>query len=308
MKVEYRRIDMSDKRLAVVAQAEAIAQEFASQGYDLTLRQLYYQFVARGLIPNKQTEYDRLGAILNDARLGGYFDWDYMVDRTREEAGGDAVATTPEEAIRQAARWHSVPFWTGQPVRMEVWVEKEALAGVVERAAGRRRVTYFSCRGYTSASSMHAAAERLEGYLDSEAVERVVVLHLGDHDPSGIDMTRDITDRLAEFLEGDGYDSALVEVRRIALNMDQVRRYNPPPNPAKLTDSRVGAYLRQYGSSSWELDALDPTTLADLIVSNIDAELDAELWDAQAAQQRREREQLATVADRYAELLKGGEA
>lgn len=297
MRIRYRDIDMSPARMKVVDQASAIADEYEAQGYDLTLRQLYYQFVARGLIPNRQQEYKRLGDILNDARLAGEFDWDHMVDRTREEAGGDGAYQTPAEAVRALARYHSVPLWTGQPVRIEVWVEKEALAGVVERAAGRRRAVYFSCRGYVSASAMWGAAKRLEEYLDTDEVERVVILHLGDHDPSGIDMTRDITDRLVEFLEGDGYDSGQVEVRRIALNMDQVRRFNPPPNPAKLTDSRVGPYIQRYGDESWELDALDPATLDALITQHIDAELDSEPWNDRLELQKAERAQIQAVAD-----------
>lgn len=91
--------------------------------------------------------------------------------------------------------------------------------------------------------------------------ERRVILHLGDHDPSGIDMTRDISDRLELF-------GADVEVKRIALNWDQIDEFTPPPNPAKLSDSRAGAYIAEYGDESWELDALEPTLKAAPIVSS----------------------------------------
>lgn len=295
---QYREVAMGPARLRVVDQAVAIANEYTAQGYDLTLRQLYYQFVARDLIPNRQQEYKRLGDILNDARLGGLFPWDAMVDRTREEAGGDAGDWTPQRYLRALANSYSTPYWTDQDTRVEVWVEKEALAGVVERAATARRVTYFSCRGYTSASSMWHAAQRLERYLDTPGVDSVVILHLGDHDPSGIDMTRDITDRLDEFLAGDGYESWRVQVKRIALNMDQVQQYNPPPNPAKLTDSRVDQYIARFGMESWELDALDPATLGALIDSNIAQVIDPDPWDAAVAKQAKERAQLVAVANR----------
>jgi hypothetical protein len=162
--------------------------------------------------------------------------------------------------MQAAARSFALDKWAKQPTRIEVWVEKEALAGVVGQAADRHDVPWFSCRGYVSQSELWAAGARLKGYIAKG--QNVVVLHLGDHDPSGIDMTRDIKDRLELFIETDWlYEEMTVnkatvgeiradmvvrcegrlplEVRRIALNMDQVEEYDPPPNPAKLTDSRV---------------------------------------------------------------------
>jgi hypothetical protein len=120
------------------------------------------------------------------------------------------------------------------------------------------------------------------------------VIHLGDHDPSGLDMSRDIRERLATFVSFHlGHDPGdLLEVHRIALNMDQVRRYNPPPNPAKPDDSRYRAYARQYGEKSWELDALDPDVLIGLIEENVRRYLDEPLLEGQRARQESEREVL----------------
>jgi hypothetical protein len=98
--------------------------------------------------------------------------------------------------------------------------------------------------------------------------QRTVILHLGDHDPSGIDMTRDILERLQGFLGYHGCADSLT-LYRIALNMDQVEEHNPPPNPAKLTDSRCAGYMDQYGDESWELDALRPDVLIELIRTKI---------------------------------------
>ena len=259
--------------LSVVERANAICADYAAQGYDLTLRQLYYQFVARGFIPNTQQSYKRLGDIVNRGRLAGLVDWDYIVDRTRNL---QALShwSTPAEIIRDAARGFNLDKWATQPTRVEVWVEKEALAGVVGQAGEREDCAYFSCRGYVSQSELWGAAQRLGGYV--EAGQRVVVLHLGDHDPSGIDMTRDIEDRLEKFtmrdylanhredfgdtvmvsdvlramaerVGGSWPSTPAIEVRRIALNMDQVEEFDPPPNPAKLTDSRIAGYLERYG-------------------------------------------------------------
>ncbi len=106
-----------------------------------------------------------------------------------------------------------------------------------------------------------------------------IVLHLGDHDPNGLDMTRDNEDRLALFARQD------IEVRRLALNMDQVERYSPPPNFAKETDTRYAAYARQFGPNCWELDALDPVVIADLIRAEIEGLIDPEAWKAAKAQE-----------------------
>ncbi|WP_431897830.1 hypothetical protein [Nonomuraea sp. bgisy101] len=284
--------DFRPSHVDIIERANSICAEYARQGFDLTLRQLYYQFVARGLIANKQTEYKRLGSIINDARLAGLIDWNYIVDRTRN-LRGLSHWDSPDQIIRGTAYSYRTERWANQPNRVEVWIEKDALVGVITGICQQYDVDYFSCRGYTSQSELWSAARRLRGYED--AGQKTVIIHLGDHDPSGVDMTRDITDRLLLF-------GASTEVVRIALNMDQVEQYNPPPNPAKLTDSRATGYIREHGRSSWELDALDPTTLARLIEEEIWAWRDADQWDRDTQLMERERELLTAVSQRWAEV------
>ena len=255
----------------MVDAANQICAEYARQGYDLTLRQLYYQFVSRypDVVPNTQRSYKNLGTVIDKARRAGLLDWDYIVDRTRNLMGYTTYEDPADFLTAMTTRYHT-DVWADQPYRVEVWVEKEALSGVVGRAASSRNVDYFSCRGYVSQSELHTAARRLARYEDTG--QTPVVIYLGDHDPSGIDMTRDISTRLALF-------GADVEVRRIALNADQIRVYNPPPNPAKLTDSRATTYIHDHGTLSWELDALDPGVLARLITQEIDAWCDRTLYN-----------------------------
>jgi hypothetical protein len=297
--IEYTPKVFTPAHMDVIEKATAIAESYRRQGYDLTLRQLYYQFVSRGWIANKDTEYKRLGSILNDARMAGEFDWDYITDRTRNIRGGDGSMTDPADVIDP--NMYAMALWEGQPQRVEVWVEKDALVGVIGQAAGGLRAPYFSCRGYTSVSELWAAARRIEGYLD-EGVEQVTILHLGDHDPSGIDMTRDITDRLYTFLTGDGYNAEDLTIKRIALNMDQIRQYNPPPNPAKITDSRATGYIRIFGPESWELDALEPTVLNGLIVPEIRSRIDADMWNERRALQQHGRDTLRAIRRHYADV------
>jgi hypothetical protein len=305
--------------LDLIQKAEDVCASYKDQGYDLTLRQLYYQFVSRGWIENRDTEYKRLGSVINDARLAGRLDWDYIVDRTRnlEEL---AHWADPADLIAAAARQYRIEKWADQDAYVEVWIEKDALKGVLESCCPALDVPFFSCRGYASQSEVWSAAQRLGARV--AAGKRVVVVHLGDHDPSGIDMTRDVEHRLATFVAqdrlgapaapaqqlGDYVESYLEDVEehltvdRIALNMDQIRRYDPPPNPAKLTDARAAGYVAAHGGSSWELDALDPATLVDLVRSAVARYRDDETWEQAVEREESEREVLTATSARWGEV------
>ncbi|MFN0131250.1 MAG: hypothetical protein ACKVW3_01760 [Phycisphaerales bacterium] len=301
--IAYQDINLRPKALKTIADANEIIAEYAAQGFDLTLRQLFYQFVSRGLIPNTQREYKNLGAVINDGRLAGLVDWDSIVDRTRN-LRSLAHWKSPKDIVNACAGQFRYDLWNDQPNYCEVWIEKDALVGVIEGVCHRYDVPHFSCRGYVSQSEMWGAAQRIE--TRAERREEIVVIHLGDHDPSGMDMSRDIEDRLRLFVGGDVGDR--LEVRRVALNPDQVRQYNPPPNPAKITDSRAKEYIRRHGRQSWELDALEPAVIAALIEAEIDGLLDPLAWEAAQARQARARGLLGGVAKRWeqvVELLNG---
>ena len=269
-KVLYIPKRFSAATMDLIDLANEIIDEYEAQGFVLTLRQLYYQLVARGHIPNRQTEYKRLGSILNDARLAGLVDWLAIEDRTRNLASLSHWES-PRQILLSAARGYRLDRWTDQPEYCEVWIEKDALTGVIEPICTTLDVPYFSCRGYTSASEMWLAAQRLR--QEEDAGKETTIFHLGDHDPSGIDMTRDIQERLELFGAG-------TLVSRIALTMDQVRQYDPPPNPAKMSDARYTSYAEKWGEECWELDALDPAVLADLIRDHVMDIVDQGRWSA----------------------------
>lgn len=267
------KIAYIDKKFRVptmdlINQANAIIEEYSADGLSLTLRQLYYQFVARGLIANTQPEYKKLGSIISDARLAGLIDWNAIEDRTRN-LEKNSHWLNPGSIIRSAAAYFKMDHWKGQEYRVEVWIEKEALVGVIDQICQELDVPYFACKGYVSQSEMWRAAIRLRDYDDDG--QRPVIIHLGDHDPSGIDMTRDIFDRCDLFSGG-------IDVERIALTMNQVEDYDPPPNPAKLTDTRSNDYVAKYGDSSWELDALEPRMLRDLIANTVEGYRDDDIY------------------------------
>lgn len=294
MKIKYQDICLSESRLKVIAQANEIIEEYAQQGFDLTLRQLYYQFVSRDLLANKQQEYKRLGDIVADGRLVGLIDWNAITDRTRNLRTLSHWGT-PAEIIASAEASFRTDKWASQEHRVEVWIEKDALVGILESVCPALDVPYFSCRGYTSLSEMWGAAQRLLGWI--EAGQEPVILHLGDHDPSGCDMSRDIRDRLAMFIGRE------IEFRRLALNMPQIETYGPPPNPAKLTDSRCQGYIAKHGDESWELDALDPAVLADLIRLNVADFRDEKTWKTELKKESAAKGDLTKVSKRWGEVV-----
>lgn len=275
--------------LAKIAFANEILQDLTSRGYTPTLRQVYYRFVAADRIANTQREYDNLGKLLNNARLCGLIDWTHMVDRTRN-VQGVAHWEDPSEIIDACASQFRLDKWSDQPWYVEVWVEKDAQVDVIAKACDPLDVKYFSCRGYVSQSEMWAAAQRLLHKIDEG--KEVAIIHLGDHDPSGIDMTRDIRDRLSVFEAG-------CEVRRIALNMPQIEELQPPPNPAKITDSRARGYIAEFGEESWELDALDPDYTSGLIRKAVAEFRDDDLYEAREEEEREHRRALNLVLDNW---------
>lgn len=299
-KIHYRDYNFNEGRLATIKQANDIIAEYRGQGYILTLRQLYYQFVSRDLIPNTERSYKNLGSVISDGREAGLIDWNAIEDRGRGLSAW-RIEEDAQEVLNGIENGFALDFWQRQDCYVEVWVEKDALSSVVERACAARKVPYMACKGYLSASEAWRAGRRFERHEG----KRCVMIHLGDHDPSGLDMTRDNGDRLELFSR-----STPIEIRRIALNMNQVEQYDPPENPAKVTDSRAADYIARYGDKSWELDALEPRVLEALIDDELATLIDEEIWNETEAEEEEGREMLAQFHSRYDEIvqfLKGEE-
>ncbi len=280
-KIEYVPCRFRGQSKIIINAANVIIDEYLEMGFTLTLRQLYYQFVSRDLIPNKQVEYKKLGNIINNARLAGLVDWDAIIDRTRN------VQTNPHwngpaDILATVSRQYKIDMWDNQLYRPEVWIEKDALIGVIENICTEFDVPYFSCRGYNSQSEQWRAGQRFSRTINNNQIP--IVLHLGDHDPSGIDMTRDNADRLFIFTR-----FHKIEVNRLALNMGQVQQYKPPPNPAETSDPRFQKYTAAYGSKSWELDALEPQVIEELIRVELEKLINGAAWEKRQINLKKEK-------------------
>lgn len=292
-RIAYTERNFSSSSLSIIDNANTIIDEYTSQGYQLTLRQLYYQFVSRNLIQNKQSEYKRLGSILSDARIAGLVDWDALQDMTRNLITRSCWENA-EHLLRDAAAAYHTDPWRTQTSCVEVWIEKDALLGIVEPVCNKYSVPCMSCRGYISQSEMWLATQRAIAAI-ADGKQEYTVFHFADHDPSGIDMTEDIQRRFDLFT---GYDCH-ISVHRKALHSYQVAANKLPPNPAKITDSRYAPYRDAYGPDSWELDALDPRTLEALVQDEILKCVDPKAWAAWERSCKREKRELTKLYETW---------
>lgn len=269
---QYQNLRIGEKKMALILAASPITQEYEAQGYAMTLRQLFYQMVARDLLGNTPENYDALGDAISDGRMAGYISWTAIEDRVRF-VRGLTTFDSPQDVLRSARSSYRIDLWKDQPMRPEVWIEKDALLGVLQPICDELQVDYTSCKGYSSQSMMWRAGQRFASQVQKG--QRPVVLYLGDHDPSGVHMTEDVAERLELFA------GVPVQVIRLGLNMDQIKVLNPPPNYVKPRDARTPAYIERFGTDTcWELDALPPGTIQREIRRAVNQLRDQGLWDA----------------------------
>lgn len=295
MKQFYQDTNFRPHNLRMIDDINDIIDEYQAQNFVLTVRQLYYQLVARDIIENTMRSYKNVARLINDGRLAGRIDWDAIEDRTREFITRNRW-NSGRELFRASANQFHMDMWEGQDRRVFVIVEKEALTGVMEPTCYGYDVPLLAARGYPSASVVREFADAVVIPSLGEG-QNVLILHLGDHDPSGIDMSRDLIERIELFVGDNGGGD--VELRRIALNMPQVEELKPPPNPAKTTDARFANYKKKFGTTSWELDALPPEYIATLIKKHITKEIDPEPWNARLKQIDHVKTEMKKVADKF---------
>ena len=253
MRELFRAKRFSKPNRMLLGQALAKIQDYEARGITMTLRQLYYQLVAGGAIPNNLKAYKHLTSLVTDARYAGLVDWDSIEDNLRKPR----IPTTFEDIpdiLNATISSYKLDWWKEMKTYVELFTEKDALSSILGPLAAKHRIPFQVNRGYASASSMYEASKRFLG----KQGKNLVILYLGDHDPSGLDMVRDIEERIAEFC-------VTVEIKHVGLTWQQIDRYHLPPNPAKISDSRAAAYIEEHGNESWEVDALPPDVMIEII-------------------------------------------
>ncbi len=323
-----------------------VCNEYRRGGYVLTLRQLYYQLVGKDLIPNKDKVYKKLSSLKDEVVYSGMVDWDVFEDRGR-------VPSTPyyensiADALSYTADGYRLNRQKNQKNHVEVWTEKDAISSILKGVTSDYGITLVVNKGYTSSTAIYGAYKRF--FRKIAKGEKVTILYFGDHDPSGLDMIRDIRDRLMfmfvdgerkeelekkidswamEIDEEDGeetytdicwsyhndsnckrmysdgeegfcYERAYFnhhfQIIPIGLTMEQIEQYNPPPNPAKVKDPRAKAYVDKFGAVSWEVDALKPSVMEDIVQSQIELAIDMDVYNDVIADEEQDREKIAEI-------------
>jgi hypothetical protein len=341
----------------VVKQIIYTVNDYAKINERLTLRQLHYQFVSQNWIVNHDTAYKKLGSILDDCRYAGLIDWGAIEDRGRRPYIEYSVDDIPD-ALQDTIDQYKLNRQHGQSVYVELWSEKDALSGILSKSTNKYHIQLVINKGYTSSSAAYKAYERVVAAIENG--QSVKILYFGDHDPSGLDMIRDIRERLLHFLsagtkmqdenglhtwwdEGhfnvhdvlawidnntsvDSYklyekfnegdedatedyiryrrlmyieDQNLFEVVPIGLTMEQIKKYKLPPNPTKMTDSRSSEYIKKFGKTCWEVDALKPDVLRRIVETNIEGVIDVDMYNAMVEQENKEVEELKVILNDY---------
>ena len=258
----------------IVEEALEVFKQYDSA---LTLRQLYYRLVSKRLFPNTINSYKRLSRIMVKAREQRDVPVNCLEDRSRRILGrGDTGYASAEEFLRrritglkESYKEFTMLMWDDQPKYVIVSLEKDALSRLMSDIANQYSVRTFPTRGYPSFTYVNRMATYIRNRLKGKPT---VVLYFGDFDPSGIDIERDLEDRLRK------YDAGDFKVIRIALTKDQIQQYDLPPMPVKRSDARSEGFLESYGDQSVELDALDPNTLKFMVAQSIASNIDLDLW------------------------------
>lgn len=291
----YQEKRFSKEHTDLIAKINSIVQAYESAGHLMTVRQVYYQLVHRNWIPNRVTEYQRLVGILTDARMAGLVSWTAFEDRNRQLKGVHTV-DGPPQAIKQMMEGYALDLWANQDWRPEVWIEKKSLEGVISNICNRLRVDFFATAGYSSVTETWQAGQRFSDYIAKG--QRPMIFYLGDHDPSGLDMTRHVRETVSTFVGQPIY------VQRIALNMDQIEEGGYPENPVKMSDSRKKDYIDQFGESCWELDVFTPEDMEQVIHDAIMPLRDQEKWDEMMSEEVQDKR----IMNEVMEEIFGGES
>lgn len=257
-----------------------------------SVRAVFYQASVHGIVGKDEAGYRRVQRDLVVLRQAGRIPFGWIVDGTRwmrKPTSYDGLA----EALDETARTYRRALWRRAPAYCEIWLEKDALSGTIFPVTSRYDVPLMVARGYASLSFLHAAAEAI-----AADARPVVILHLGDFDPSGVDAGRKIEQTLREYAP-----DADITFRRLAVNEEQIEAYGLPTRPTKPTDSRA----RRWGErASVELDAMDPNVLRALVQAEIEALLPADELEVLEQAEVSERDLLQAIAQHYAE--QGNEA
>ncbi len=274
-----------NRRRATKAEMEARAEALIDIVFEIspcTVRQVFYQATVRGVIEKTEAGYGKVQRLLVQLRRDGEIDYSDIADNTRWMRKPTTWSSLKTAVERTAATYRKA-LWDDTDAYVEIWLEKDALSGVLWPVTQRYDVPLMVSRGYASLSFLYSAAEAME-YEDRPCH----IYHLGDWDPSGQDAARHIEETLRDLAP-----TAEIYFERIAVTPDQISKWSLPGRPTKMTDTRS----KNWRGDSVELDAINPNQLRELVEKVLEEHLPDEEFAVLKAAEKSERELLRAWAD-----------
>jgi hypothetical protein len=266
------KAEVEDRREALL--------EIIDAGKPMTVRQVFYQATVRGIVEKAESGYGKVQTDLTLMRRSGDLPYDWLADNTRWQRKPRTFSSV-EQALQDTASFYRKSLWDNADSYVEIWLEKDALAGVLYPVTSMNDVPLMVERGYASLSFLYSAAEYINT-LDGPAY----VYHLGDYDPSGVNAGEKIEETLRELAP-----DADITFERIAVTEKQIADWELPTRPTKASDSRS----KNFGNISVELDAIEPNQLRALVQETIERHLPQEQFEILKAAEESEREIIARL-------------
>jgi hypothetical protein len=264
----------------VLGAIRRILNEAESQ---ITVRHLFYRLVGLGMIPKTESAYQLLGRHLSKWRRSEEIPWSSFADNTRwhiRQPSFDGV----QDALNNTVETYRRNLWATQPYYVEVWVEKDAIAGIVAETANAFGVPVFVCRGFASLSSLYSAANTFKQAIENE--KTVTIFHLGDHDPSGVAAGESVRRAFRDDFDVD------LRFIRVAVTEEQIQQLSLPTRPTKMHSTHAKNWT---GGESVELDAMPPVEIKHLVETCITELIDLDQWNTLKNTEGMERETLKQI-------------
>jgi hypothetical protein len=275
-----RTIKRQRRTKAAMGEIHGAISAALAEDSPMTVRQMFYRLVSSGVVEKTEAQYKAVMRALGEMRCDGRIPFEGIADNTRRPMKWRSYANL-EDALRAAREGYFRSRWDNQGDYVEIWLEKDALSGVVSEVTGPLDVPLMVTRGYPSITFLHGAAQTI-----SRRGNPSFLYYFGDHDPSGVDITRSVEDGIRKFAPG-----AHVTVERIAVTEEQIASMKLPSRPTKMADARA----KDWVGGSVELDAIPPQALRGLVRDCIGWHVDRKAWEATERTERADRKRLASL-------------
>ena len=275
----YRQIKRQRSTKAEVEARRKALLDIIADGKPMTVRQVFYQATVHGLVEKAETGYSKVQTDLTLMRRDGSLPYDWLADNTRWQRK-PRTFNSVEDALRETAAFYRKSLWADADSYVEIWMEKDALAGVLYPITSMYDVPLMVARGYASLSFLYSAAEEIDR-LGYECSIPTYIYHLGDFDPSGVNAGEKIEETLREMAP-----NAEIHFKRIAVTTEQIAEWDLPTRPTKNSDSQS----KNFGDISVELDAIDPNRLRNLVQEAIEQHLPPDQFAVLKVAEESERE------------------